>query len=186
MNSPHLALKLGLSLLAVVSCASQAPEVKPKRVSLLPVQVDVESLLPDVKEPTVPVDDLDHFPSVPVDENAEVCYPQEAGNKEPVCTQVPAGILVSERTYASGAVADSEARRFKVEADTLRTLRAKEWKAVRQAETAYQDTVAELQTQNLQLQQRSWWEENAFGVGLVCGIAGTVALTFAVAEATSE
>lgn len=172
-------------LLALVGCASDAQVVKPKRNSLLPPRNSVEALLPPVKEPQLNLDSLPDFEAVSVDDKAELCYPLKGTATKPACEPVPAGILVSERTYAEGIVTASEARRYSVEVATLRKLRESEWAAIQKAEEAYQDTVADLQTEIIRLETRSWWERHVFSLGLVLGAATTVALTFAVVEATN-
>jgi len=174
----------GALLLAVIGCAPQVAEVRPKRVSLLPPAVDVDALLPPVAVPTVPVESLSHFRSVPVDEGAELCYGKASEPAKRVCTAVEPGILVSEQTYAQSMVAESEAKRYKQEVATLRKLRLTEVAAVLQAETAYQDTVAELQTENARLREPTWWAQHSFEVGLMGGIVVTIATIAAASAAT--
>lgn len=174
----------GALLLAVMGCAPQIAEVRPKRVSLLPPALDVDALLPPVVAPKVETEALPHFRSIPIDEAAEICYGKANEPAKRECTAVEPGILVSEQTYAQSVIAESEAKRYKTEVATLRKLRLTEWGAVLQAETAYQDTVAELQTENARLREPTWWAQHSFEVGLIGGIVLTIAALATVSAAT--
>lgn len=162
-----------------LGCASSAPQRKPFRVSMLPPSVEVEKLVPPKVEIPIDTSNVERFEDTPIN-GGEYC---EGAGQAKECQKLLPGILIDEAHYVEGIADKSARKRLETENRIFRQLRKTERDAVAKAETAYQDRISELETENIALQQPHLWDQIKFPVGLAFGAGFTVLTAFAVAEA---
>lgn len=162
-------MKFLVCLTILVGCAS-AKLVDPIIMSLpsiLPVEVDVEKLVPPETPTLLPPSQAAKFDDTPID-GGRYC---EKTNGKDECRDLQPGILVSEATYAQSISDRSSLKRLRIEATVLRDLRLKERPLIREAEKAYRQRIVEVETANSELRRPKWWEPVKFMAGFFVGAA---------------
>lgn len=160
-------------LALALGCASpqQPPVALAPLPSMIPVEVDVDKLVPPEPPPAkIPGS---YFEDQSLD-GGRYCEKSTVGKDN--CVDIPAGILLSEQSYARAISAESRAKRLDKERDILLGLRRAERAAVLDAEKAYQKRLVELSGENAELRRPRWWESFRFVGGFLLG-SGLTALS---------
>lgn len=154
-----------LLVLLVVGCAHAEPDPLPLKVSMIPVELDVDKLVQQ-EDPKKVEPFGEQFDDIPVDE----------GN----ACKLPPGILLSETSYAQVTRDQSNLKLCRVQRDTYQDLRRKERAAVLGAESEYQKKIAALEAKLAE--GPSLWERIDMPVGVAVGIGLTLGVLKAAVE----
>lgn len=132
-------------------------------------ETDLDLYLSEPVPPVECAEDMLDYPTMllPFDEPQTLFLPPGARLD---ALDIPPGYLVSECELLRITNAKIELSRLKLDLRTIRELRTREFELWRMAALEYQHEID-------QLTKDSWWRRNKLLVGVVSGVAGTIAVT---------
>jgi hypothetical protein len=168
----------------LIGCATQriAPNPTPLNVSMLPIQVDVDSVLPEAKKELVSQNPKAvKFEPMLFDPPSSCLGKDQTGDiLDKPCQS---GMLIDEVTFSQQNVSDqAKLSQLITTQNSARTFFTKEFQLVREAESSYQKRIVSLDEEVRKLQTPTLWSRISYPVGVLSGIILTTVIVYAVSS----